>query len=85
MGNGNQRITAVIAALQKVREHINELDQNDLVNTITYNRWIGMLDGIVEGNWKAMTLDEGDILASEMLMHIDAAIAFLESDIEDEA
>ena len=72
------RLAAVIAALEKVREHVDELDATDDVPVSTYNRWIGMLDGVVEGNWKSLALDGDTIPASEMLMHVDAAVAFLE-------
>ena len=78
MPDSSQRLNAVIAALEKVRDHVAELDETEDVAVSTYNRWIGMLDGIVEGNWKNLVL-EGDVLpASEILMHTEAAIAFLE-------
>jgi hypothetical protein len=78
MANENQRIGAFIAALEKVREYVAGLDDNDEVDTATYNRWMGMLDGVVEGNWKSLSLPDDIITAAEMAMHIDAAIAFLE-------
>lgn len=79
MTDPHPRLTAVIAALEKVREHLADLGDDDAVNVSTYNRWIGMLDGVVEGNWKSLALDGDTIPASEMLMHVDAAVAFLES------
>ncbi len=78
MSNGQQRIGAVIAALEKVREHVAALDDDAQLDVATYNRWIGMLDGVVEGNWKSLMLDDAMMAAHELLMHIDAAIAFLE-------
>ena len=78
MSNGQQRIGAVIAALEKVREHVAALDDDAQLDVATYNRWIGMLDGVVEGNWKSLTLDDAMMAAHELLMHIDAAIDFLE-------
>jgi hypothetical protein len=34
-------------------------DEGDAdVDTSTYNRWIGMLDGVIEGNWKGLMLDD---------------------------
>ena len=78
MPDSSQRLNAVIAALEKVRDHIENLNDDPDVDVSAYNRWIGMLDGIVEGNWKNLVL-EGDVLpASEILMHTEAAIAFLE-------
>ncbi|MEQ1718494.1 MAG: hypothetical protein ABL907_21335 [Hyphomicrobium sp.] len=78
MAASHPRLNAVIAALEKVHDHVSNLADDDDVDITTYNRWIGMLDGVVEGNWKSLAL-EGDVLpASEMLMHVDAAIAFLE-------
>jgi hypothetical protein len=78
MANGNQRLGAVIAALEKVSEHVSGMDDAAEVDTATYNRWVGMLDGVVEGNWKSLSLPDNVITASEMLMHVDAAIAFLQ-------
>ncbi len=79
MANGQQRITAVIAALEKIGAHLKDLAADDDVEVSTYNRWIGMLDGAVDGNWTSLAL-EGDVIpAAEMSMHVDAAIAFLEA------
>lgn len=79
MGNGQQRINAVIAAPEKISEHLDNLADDDEVEASAYNRWIGMLDGVVEGNWKNLAL-EGDVIpVAEMSMHVDAAIAFLEA------
>lgn len=81
MANGAQRIGAVIAALEKVRDHVEDMNDDDPdVDTGTYNRWIGMLDGVVEGNWKGLMLADTTLAPSEMLMHVDAAIAFLEAE-----
>ena len=78
MAANTARLNAVIAALEKVREHVDNLADDVEVDITTYNRWIGMLDGVVEGSWKNLML-EGDVIpATEMLMHTDAAIAFLE-------
>jgi hypothetical protein len=82
MPDTTQRLNAVIAALEKVRDHVAELDETEDVAVSTYNRWIAMLDGVVEGNWKALAL-EGDVLpANAILMHTEAAIAFLEACLE---
>ena len=77
MLDASQRLNAVIAALEKVREHVDALDVADEVDVATYNRWIGMLDGVVDGNWKSLALEDDVLPAGAMLMHIDAAIAFL--------
>lgn len=71
------RLNAVIAALEKVRDHVDSIDGSEDVSASSYNRWIGTLDGVVEGNWQNLKIDEGNISASELLMHLDAAIAFL--------
>ena len=78
MPDSSQRLNAVIAALEKVRDHIENLNDDPDVDVSAYNRWIGMLDGIVEGNWKNLVLEGGVLPASEILMHTEAAIAFLE-------
>jgi hypothetical protein len=79
MSSSDARLNAVIAALEKVRLHLEDLDDHDEIDTATYNRWIGMLDRVVEGNWKSLALADELIPVSEMLMHVDAAIAFLEA------
>jgi hypothetical protein len=79
MADTGARLNAVIAALEKVREHIDGLDVTEPVELAVYNRWIAMLEGVVEGNWKALLLaGDDDITAGEMLMHVDAAVAFLD-------
>ena len=77
MADGNQRLNAVIAALDQVRSHVEDLDETEDVSVSTYNRWIAMLDGVVDGDWKSLLLQGDTLPASEMLMHTDAAIAFL--------
>lgn len=79
MSTSDARLNAVIAALQKVRDYVDELAPDEDVDISAYNRWIGMLDGVVEGNWKTLSLEGDTLPASEMLMHADAAIAFLEA------
>lgn len=78
MSTADARLNAVIAALEKIAEHLEDLDGTDDIPVSTYNRWIAMLEGVVDGNWKSLSLDGDTILASEMVMHVDAAIAFLE-------
>ncbi len=52
MAANTARLNAVIAALEKVREHVEDMGETDDVEILVYNRWIGMLDAIVEGSWK---------------------------------
>ena len=77
MSSADARLNAVIAALEKVRGHIEDMALDDDVDAAAYNRWIAMLEGVVDGNWKSLTLPDEIIPASEMMMHVDAAIAFL--------
>ena len=79
MPDNSQRINAVIAALEKIRDHLEKLDDDEQVDAATYNRWIGMLDGVVDGNWQNLALADEPFAASEVLMHTEAAIAFLEA------
>ncbi len=79
MAANNARLNAVIAALEKVREHVEKLPDDDDVDIEAYNRWVGMLDGVVEGNWESLEIDTDLLPASEMLMHVEAAIAFLKA------
>lgn len=79
MSSSETRLNAVIAALEKVSDHVNTLSEDVELDASVYNRWISMLDGVVEGNWKSMLLDETQLVNSQdMIMHVEAAIAFLE-------
>jgi hypothetical protein len=60
-----------------VGEHIDELALDEEVDAAACNGWIAMLDGVVDGNWKSLMLEDTTITASDMLMHIDAGLAFL--------
>lgn len=79
MSSNDARLNAVIAALEKVSDHVNTLSEDVELDASIYNRWISMLDGVVEGNWKSMLLsDEDTVMAHDMQLHVGAAIAFLE-------
>lgn len=78
MSPPDARLNAVIAALEKVREHIADIsDEEADIEAATYNRWIAMLEGVVDGDWKLLELEDDQYVASAMRMHVDAAIAFL--------
>jgi hypothetical protein len=74
------RLDAVIDALRNVREHVSAFEGED-VSVGDYNRWVGQLGKVVEGDWDALILDGGEAgtaPASAMIMNIDVAITFLE-------
>jgi len=71
------RVVAVVAALEKVRAHVDMYDNDAELAPSASNRWIGMLDGAIDGGCANLLLDADPISAGEHLMHIDAAIAFL--------
>ncbi len=71
------RVEAVIAALEKVREHVDEYPVEEDLEPSAYNRWISMLDGAIDADSKTLLLEDTSITAGEYLMHLDAAIAFL--------
>lgn len=76
----NARLEAIIEALRAVREHVSAFQGED-VTVADYNRWLGQLGKVVDGDWDALVLDGGETgtaPASDMIMNIDAAIAFLE-------
>ena len=77
MTDNPTRLTAVIAALEMVRGHISEYSGDVELEPSAYNRWVGMLDGAIDGNLGDLLLDTDPITAGEYLMHLDAAIAFL--------
>lgn len=79
MSSSEARLDAVIAALERVSEHVGSLEEDIEVECSTYNRWIEMLDGVVEGNWKSLMLKTEVEPARDMQMHVEAAIAFLEA------
>jgi len=74
------RLDAILEALRHVREHVSAFEGED-VTVGDYNRWVGQLGKVVEGDWDALVLDGGETgtaAASDMITNIDAAIAFLE-------
>lgn len=78
MSSSDARLNAVIAALEKVREHIADISDDEAdIEAAAYNRCISMLEGVVEGDWKCLELEDDEYVASAMRMHVDAAIAFL--------
>ncbi|MBX9684383.1 MAG: hypothetical protein K2X41_11400 [Hyphomicrobium sp.] len=77
MASTPDRIVAVIAALEKIRDYTDGLDINDTVSTTGYNRWITMLESSADTSWANLKLTETDLPAGEYVMHLDAAIAFL--------
>lgn len=79
MSSNDARLNAVIAALEKVSDHVNAHSEDVEVDASAYNRWILMLEGVVDGNWKSMLLEDQLVTAQEMLMNVEAAIAFLEA------
>jgi hypothetical protein len=76
----NARLDAILEALRAVREHVNAFGGED-VTVGDYNRWVGQLGKVVNGDGDALILDGGETgtaPAGDMIMNIDAAIAFLE-------
>ena len=73
-----QRIKAVAAALRGIRARIVEDDEIDEWSTSAYEKWIAMLDDALEAECDHLALDETDLPRTDFLMHLDAAIAFLE-------
>jgi hypothetical protein len=73
-----QRIKAVAAALRGIRARVIEDDHVDDWSTSAYDKWIAMLDHALEANCDHLALDETQLPRDEFLMHLDAAIAFLE-------
>lgn len=74
------RLEAILDALRNVREHVSAFEGED-VTVGDYNRWVGQLGKVVEGDWDALVLDggeDGTAPASDMIMNIDVAISFLE-------
>ena len=74
------RLDAILEALRNVREHVCAFEGED-VTVGDYNRWVGQLGKVVEGDWDDLLLDggeDGTAPATEMIMNIDVAIAFLQ-------
>jgi hypothetical protein len=81
MGHDTHRVHSVIAALKRVREHVAMNDETDEWDPDPYNRWVGMLEGILSRE-DAERIQIGNewLTSAEYLMNIDACIAFLESE-----
>lgn len=73
-----QRIKAVAAALRGIRARVIEDDQIDDWSTGAYDKWIAMLDDALDTDCDHLALDEAELPRADFLMHLDAAIAFLE-------
>ena len=73
-----QRIQAVAAALRGIRNRVIEEADNDYWNTAAFDRWVAMLDDALDTDCDHLALNETELDRVEFLMHLDAAIAFLE-------
>jgi hypothetical protein len=73
-----QRIKAVAAALRGIRARVIEDDMIDDWSTSAYDKWIAMLDDALDADCDHLALDEAELPRADFLMHLDAAIAFLE-------
>jgi len=78
MAIDHQRIKAVAAALRGIRARIVEDDEIDDWSTSAYDKWIAMLDDAIDAECDHLAIDEADLPRADFLMHLDAAIAFLE-------
>lgn len=80
MQKPGHKLDSVIEALASVRQHVANLE-GETVPAEHYNRSIAMLNALVEGDWDALVLEadaDGTVPAADMIMNLDAAIAFLE-------
>ena len=73
-----RRIQAVAAALRGIRARVIEEDGIDDWSTAAYDKWIAMLGDALEADCDHLPLDEAELPRADFLMHLDAAIAFLE-------
>jgi hypothetical protein len=81
MGHDTHRVHSVIAALKRVREHVARNEDTEDWDPEPYNRWVGMLDGVLSPeDTKRIQMDSTWLTGSEYLMNLDACIAFLENE-----
>jgi hypothetical protein len=79
MQENNNRLRAVLAALRSIRAHIDEGDADADWDTAPFDRWIVTLEGIPGLDPSTLTIDMTDCPTVDYLMHLDAAIAYLEA------
>lgn len=78
MAVDTQRIKAVAAALRGIRARVIEEDGIDDWDTGAYDKWVAMLDDALDADCDHLTLNETGLPRADFLIHLDAAIAFLE-------
>lgn len=74
-----RRIRAVANALRGIRDRVNEEKSKNDWDTAAFDKWIRMLVGAIEGDSDDLVLEEAGMDRSDFLMHLDAAIGFLET------
>lgn len=79
MAEDIRRIRAVANALRGIRDRVNEEKSKDDWDTAAFDKWIRMLDGAIEGEINHLVLDDVVMDRSDFLMHLEAAIGFLEA------
>ncbi len=74
-----RRIRAVAAALRAIRDRVDDAEHIDEWDTESFDNWIGMLGGAVEGEVEHLLIQEEEFPREDFLMHLEAAISFLEA------
>lgn len=79
MTTDSTRIRAVANALRGIRNRVTEDDDRDHWDSAAFDKWLGMLEGALDGPVEDLLLDDSAMDRSDFLLHLDAAIAFLET------
>ena len=79
MAEDARRIRAVAAALRAIRDRVDEAEHIEEWDTESFDNWIGMLRGAVEGELEHLIIQEEEFPRDDFLLHLDAAIGFLEA------
>ncbi len=78
MAVDTKRIQAVAAARRGTRDRVNNAADTDDWNTAAYDKWVAMLEDALDADCDHLVLNEDEMYRTDFLMHLDAAIAFLE-------
>ncbi len=73
------RIKAVAVAIRNIRDHVVASDHIDAWDSTAYDKWLGMLDETTGVDGASLRIDDDDLDRADFLMHLEAAVGFLET------
>jgi hypothetical protein len=78
MVSDDRRLRAFLAALRKIREHVEDRPEDDWKPTL-YNGWIDKLQSDTSEDFSKLRLPDKEIWGLDFLVALDSCIAFIET------